>query len=239
MHSRIYRTRRVSLILQRHATTSSRYRRCAVKVYEQGQSSDADGNCRREQSVTVPKERQLAASGAAEIGVDVAVSVVLRSWRADDADVAHMATNMKWAESDFPRAMNFWAIPSHRAKSASVRGSDVLDSADQNPSDIRLDYWGVIIAGPRRLRMPLDGDTTDVNPIAARVDPTEIQKQEKIRQRSLLRDLIGSRRSSPATFGQENRERMTMQHQSSWSLRQKHISSPSRRTWRSKIFVPG
>ena len=79
--------------------------------------SDADGNHRQDQSVTAPKERQQAVSEA-ETGVDVSGSVLLRSWRADDANVAHTVTDADWMVSDFPSRTDFAVIPSHQPKSA-------------------------------------------------------------------------------------------------------------------------
>ena len=164
--------------------------RFAYKVYVAGQEcSDADGNHRKNQSVRAPKERQQAASGA-ELGVNKSGSVVLRSLRADDADVAHTVTDRNWTVSDFPSGMHFVEIPSHKAKSASVKGSNALDNADQDPTDVRLDYGRVDIAGHRRRRMLLDGGTTYVNPTALIVDQTKIRKEKNSRQRSQLLDQI-------------------------------------------------
>ena len=95
-----------------------------------------------------------------------------------DAVVADTVTDVDWAVSDFSSGMDFAAISSHQPKSASVKGSNELDFADEDPTDVRLDYGGVDIVGPRRLRMSLDGGTTDVNLTAVMVDLTKIQKQE-------------------------------------------------------------
>ena len=101
----------------------------------------------------MPKERQQATSGV-ETGVDVSGSIVL--WRrADDTDVANTVTDMDWAVFDFPSGMDFSAIPSHWAKNASVKGSNTLESADLDLTDVRLDHGGVNIAGPYWLRIPL------------------------------------------------------------------------------------
>ena len=195
--------RRVSLILRRHATTSSRQRRFAVKVYKLEQSSHADGNHRKDQSITAPKERQQAVSEV-KTGVNVSGSIVLRSWRADNADVAHTVTETDRTVSDFPSETDFAAIPSHQPKSASVKGSNAIDSSNHDPTDVQLDYEGVDIAESHLPRMPLDRGTIDVNPTAVMVDKTEIQKEENSKS-SLLRDQIGLRRSSPAAFGHESR----------------------------------
>ena len=79
-------------------------------------------------SVKAPMERQQAVSEA-ERGVDLSGSIVLRSWRADDADVAHTVTDADWTVFYFPSGMDFAAIPSHQQKSASVKGSNALDIA--------------------------------------------------------------------------------------------------------------
>ena len=110
--------------------------------------------------------------------MDVSGSVVLRAWKANDTDVAHTVTDTDWVVSDFRSGMDFAAISSYRAKSASVKGSNALGSADHNPTDVRLNYGKVDIVGPLRLRMPLDKVTTDVNPTAVRVDQMKIQKPE-------------------------------------------------------------
>ena len=72
--------------------------------------------------------------------------------------------------SNFSRGTDFATIPSHQPKSASVKGSSALDTADQDSTDVRLDNDGMEIAGPSRLRMPLYEGTTDVNPTAVMVD---------------------------------------------------------------------
>ena len=66
---------------------------CGKDLRTGTESSDADGNHRKDQSVTAPKEMQLTASGA-EAGEDVSGSILLRSCSADDADVARIVTNM-------------------------------------------------------------------------------------------------------------------------------------------------
>ena len=104
-------------------------------------------------------------------------------------------------------------------------GSNAIDSADQDQADVRPNYGDVDIAGPRRLRKPLVGGTSDVKPREVRIDQMKIQKQ------AINKATVTS--SSPAAFGHEIK-RMTVQRQSSWAERQRKFSRPSRRTWTSE-----
>lgn len=61
---------------------------------------------------------------------------------ADYTNVAYTVTDTDWTVSDVPTEMNFAAIPSHRVKSENVKGSNALDSADQDRTDAPLYYGG-------------------------------------------------------------------------------------------------